>query len=51
MMKRLLIICTTAAFMTALSNKVQAANWLIPDDFATIQEAIDSDDVLVVCQY
>jgi hypothetical protein len=32
--------------MTALGNTTQAANWLIPDDFTTIQEAIDSDDVL-----
>jgi hypothetical protein len=44
-MKRLLIICFAAVFMTALGNTVQAAIWNIPDDFTTIQEAIDSDDV------
>ena len=45
-MKRLLIICVAAAFMTALGNTAQAANWLIPDDFTTIQEAIDSPQVI-----
>lgn len=44
-MKRLLIICITAAFISAQGNTTQAGNWQIPDDFATIQEAIDSDDV------
>ena len=44
-MKRLLIICVAAAFVTALGNTVQAATWHVPGDFATIQEAIDSPDV------
>jgi hypothetical protein len=44
-MKRLLIIYVAAAFMAAMGNTVMAANWLVPEDFTTIQEAIDSDDV------
>jgi hypothetical protein len=44
-MKRLLVFCAAAAFMTVSNNIAQAANWLIPDDFTTIQEAIDSPDV------
>ncbi|MHC4324182.1 MAG: right-handed parallel beta-helix repeat-containing protein [Planctomycetota bacterium] len=44
-MKRLLMICAAAAFMTALGNTVQAESWHIPDDFLTIQEAIDSPEV------
>ena len=44
-MKRLLIICVAASFVTALGNTVQAATWHVPGDFATIQEAIDSPDV------
>jgi hypothetical protein len=45
-MKRLLIICVAAAFVTALGNTVQAATWNVPGDFATIQEAIDDVGVL-----
>ncbi len=40
-----MIIYVAAAFMTALGSTVQAAIWHIPEDFTTIQEAIDSDDV------
>ncbi|HUT45635.1 MAG TPA: hypothetical protein VMX36_05085 [Sedimentisphaerales bacterium] len=45
-MKRLLIICVAAAFATAVGNTVQAATWNVPGDFATIQDAIDSGDVM-----
>ncbi|MHC4203751.1 MAG: right-handed parallel beta-helix repeat-containing protein [Planctomycetota bacterium] len=45
-MKRLLIICIAAVFMTALGNTAQAVNWHVPGDFATIQDAIDSGDVM-----
>ena len=44
-MKRLLTICAVAAFVMTLGNTVQAANWHVPVDFATIQAAIDSSSV------
>jgi len=44
-MKRLLTICAVAALVMALGNTVQAANWHVPGDFATIQAAIDSASV------
>ena len=43
-MKRLLTICV-AAFVAALSNTTIAATWDVPEDFATIQDAIDSPSV------
>ena len=45
-MKRLLIICVAAAFVTALGNTVQAAIWHVPGDFTMIQDAIDSEAVV-----
>ncbi|MHC4172583.1 MAG: right-handed parallel beta-helix repeat-containing protein [Planctomycetota bacterium] len=45
-MKRLITICAVAVFVMALGNTVQAANWHVPGNFATIQEAIDDGAVL-----
>ena len=45
-MKRLLIICVAAAFVMSLGNTIQAATWNVPGDFATIQDAIYSVDVM-----
>jgi hypothetical protein len=45
-MKRLLTICAVAVFVMALGNTVQAVNWHVPRDFATIQDAIDDGIVL-----
>ncbi|TKJ38601.1 MAG: hypothetical protein CEE38_02545 [Planctomycetes bacterium B3_Pla] len=42
-MKRLLTIC---AVVLAISTMTKAAIWHVPGDFATIQEAIDSGDVM-----
>jgi len=44
-MKHLLIIYAIAALIIVSSNTAQATIWLIPDDFDTIQEAIDSVNV------
>lgn len=44
-MKRLLIICVAAVFMTVQGNTVQAVTWYVPEDFATIQLAIDDASV------
>jgi len=44
-MKRLLTICVAAAFVATLSNTTMAATWDVPEDFATIQDAIDSPGV------
>lgn len=44
-MKRLLTICAVAVSLMALGNTVQAANWHVPRDYLTIQDAIDSSDV------
>jgi len=43
-MKRVLTICVVA-FALALANTTMAAKWNVPEDFATIQDAIDSTDV------
>ena len=45
-MKRLITICAVAVFVIALGNTVQAANWHVPGNFATIQDAIDDVAVL-----
>ncbi len=43
-MKRVLTIFV-AAFVLALANTAMAAEWNVPEDFATIQDAIDSPGV------
>lgn len=45
-MKRLLIFCVAAIFLTALGNTTKATIWNVPGDFAYIQDAIDSEAVL-----
>jgi len=45
-MRKLLIFCVAVGFVFALGNTAIAAKWEVPGDFATIQDAIDSDDVL-----
>jgi len=45
-MRKLLIFCVAVAFVFALGNTAIAAKWEVPGDFATIQDAIDSSDVL-----
>ncbi|MBW2631964.1 MAG: hypothetical protein JRC90_09455 [Deltaproteobacteria bacterium] len=45
-MKKLLIFCVAVGFVFALGNIAVAEEWNVPGDFATIQDAIDSDDVL-----
>ena len=44
-MRSLLTICVVAGLVMALGNTVQAANWHVPRDYLTIQDAIDSSDV------
>ncbi len=44
-MNRSLKICVLVVFVMALGNPAHAKNWHVPKHFATIQEAIDSDDV------
>jgi hypothetical protein len=39
-------ICLVSVFVVLLVTTAQAATWRVPKDFATIQEAIDSMDVL-----
>ncbi|MHC4146695.1 MAG: right-handed parallel beta-helix repeat-containing protein [Planctomycetota bacterium] len=46
-MNRLLTICVVAGLVMSLVNTVQAANWHVPGDFATIQDAIDDGGVLL----
>ncbi len=45
-MKRLLTICAVAVMMLAVSSTAKAVTWNVPGDFADIQAAIDSPDVL-----
>ena len=46
-MKKLIIICAVVALVFALSIAAKAETWHVPDEFPTIQEAIDSIDVEV----
>lgn len=45
-MKNLITICLVSAIVFAASNTAMAVTWNMPGDFMTIQEAIDSPDVL-----
>lgn len=45
-MQRLLTICAVAVFVLSLGSMTNAATWNIPEDFATIQDAIDSSLVI-----
>ena len=45
-MKKLTTICAVVALVLALGTTAKAETWNVPYDFATIQEAIDSVDVL-----
>ncbi len=44
-MKKLITICAAVALMFALGTTAKAETWNVPDDFLTIQNAIDSSDV------
>jgi hypothetical protein len=45
-MKKLITICAVVALMYALSTTAKAETWNVPREFQTIQDAIDSDDVV-----
>jgi len=45
-MKKFLIFCVVVGFVFALGNTAIASKWKVPGDFATIQDTIDSTDVL-----
>ncbi len=45
-MKKLITICAVVALMFALSTTTKAETWNVPDEFLTIQEAIDSEEVV-----
>ena len=46
-MKKKMILLTSAFFMLFLVSGAVAAEWNVPGDFATIQEAIDSPNVII----
>jgi hypothetical protein len=45
-MKKLITICSIVALMFALGTTAKAETWNVPGEFLTIQDAIDSDDVV-----
>jgi hypothetical protein len=40
-MKKLLIFCVAVGFVFAIGNTAMGTEWNVPDEFLTIQDAID----------